>query len=146
MDISWADSITPPLDEQQMLEHLKKFLSILGYADRHVSLYLTNDEEIRGLNQQYRNKDKPTDVLSWSYWEEDPESPVLGELAVSVDRIHEQAQTNGWDDAVEFTRLLAHGCAHLVGYDHEISGAEEQRMLTVEIEMLDAVGLSHIYR
>lgn len=145
MNISWAESVALPLEQTKIVEHLEQFLTTLEYPERKVSLYLTDDDEIRALNQQYRDKDKATDVLSWSYWEDDPASEILGELAMSMDRIQEQAQTNGWSVATEFLRLLAHGCAHLVGYDHEISEEEEQRMLAVEIEMLNGIGLTNIY-
>lgn len=145
MDISWSDTITLPLVEEQLLEYLQQFMQILGYPERQVSLYFTDDHEIQDLNRRYRNQDRPTDVLAWSYWEEDPESEVLGEIVMSVDRIKEQARRHNLTEEIELIRLLAHGCAHLVGYDHERSPEEEQKMMAVEIEMLKKVGLTDIY-
>lgn len=145
MEISYAESVSLPLEEETLIEHLEQFLQILGYPDRSLSLYFTDDDEIQELNQRFREKDKPTDVLSWSYWEEDPDSEILGELAISMNRIREQAKSNNWSETTELIRLLAHGCAHLVGYDHERSVEEERKMLAVEIKMLHQVGLDNIY-
>lgn len=145
MEISCEESISLPLEETTLINYLKQFLEVLGYPDRKIALHFTNDKGIRELNHRYREKDKPTDVLSWSYWEDDPECELLGELAVSMDRIQEQAKNNQWSERTELIRLLAHGCAHLVGYDHERSLKEEQEMLDIEIKMLHQVGLDNLY-
>ncbi len=145
MPISYSDNVKLPLTEARLEACLEQFLHTLNYEDRYVSLYFTDDEEIRDLNHRYRGKDRPTDILSWSYWEEDPHSECLGEMVVSLDRVHVQAQTHGWPDDVEVLRLLAHGCAHLVGYDHERSEADERKMLAVEIQMLKRVDLDYVY-
>ena len=110
-----------------------------------ISLYITDDHEIRELNRQFRGQNKPTDVLSWSYWETDPDTEMLGEIVISMDRVKEQSRVNCLTEDVELIRLLAHGCAHLVGYDHERSVQEEKRMLVMEMKMLSKVGLGHIY-
>ena len=143
--ISRSPSITLPLDEKELMEYLQSFLETLGHAERMISLYFTEDHEIRELNRRYRDHDRATDVLSWSYWESDPESEMLGEIVISMDRVKEQARTNCLSEDAELMRLLAHGCAHLVGYDHEGSLEEEKRMLAVEAKMLGKVGFGYIY-
>ncbi len=145
MDISWADDCEPPLSAEAINQCIQQFLKILGYPDRYISLYFTNDTEILELNQRYRNQNKPTDILSWSYWEDDQDSAILGEIVISTDHIQKQAHMNQWSENTELTRLLAHGCAHLVGYDHEISLEEEKKMLMMEIKMLKAIGLDNLY-
>lgn len=145
IDITWSEEVTPLLETERLRNILHVFIKSLGHEQRYVSLYLTIDKEIRELNQRYRGIDKPTDVLSWSYWEDDPNSESLGDLVISIDRTRQQAADNGWDEETELIRLLAHGCAHLAGYDHEISHEEEQRMLTVEIDLLKRVGLEKVY-
>ena len=65
---------------------------------------------------------------------------------LSIDRIQEQARDNGWDSETELIRLLAHGCVHLVGYDHEQSPEDEQQMLSLETELLELAGLPFIYQ
>ena len=76
---------------------------------------------------------------------ESQEENIAGELAVSAERVSKQASENGWDFETEFIRLLAHGCAHLAGWDHEESEKQEREMLKLEIQLLKKVGLINIY-
>ena len=87
----------------------------------------------------------PTDILSWSYFEEDPDAELIGELMVSLDRIRTQAAENGWDIRTELVRLLAHGCVHLAGWNHERSEEEAQEMLKLEIQLLHRAGFEKLY-
>jgi len=66
-------------------------------------------------------------------------------LIVSAERVRQQSVENGWDFETELIRLLAHGCAHLAGLDHESSKDEAREMLEVEIELLKEVDLTNIY-
>ena len=141
--LSWEAGAPPPdLDEKVIRRALAAFLTDLGHPSRGVSLFVGDDRALRKLNRKYRGLASPTDILSWRY--EEPAEPLLGELAVSLDRVRPQAARNGWDAPTELMRLLAHGCAHLAGYDHE-TPAEEARMLPVEIRLLAGIGLENIY-
>ena len=68
----------------------------------------------------------------------------LGELAVSWDRVRAQARANGWDVRTEMARLLAHGCAHLAGYDHA-TRAGDVEMRRIEERLLKAAGYTGLY-
>ncbi len=70
---------------------------------------------------------------------------VAGELVLSGERVSQQAAENGWDFETELIRLLAHGCAHLAGRNHERSSEEASEMLELETELLKKVGLTNIY-
>jgi probable rRNA maturation factor len=72
------------------------------------------------------------------------EAVPLGDLALSLDRARAQAQDNGWPLQTELLRVLAHGCAHLAGYDHRTT-AEERLMRGVEEALLEKVGLRGLY-
>jgi len=144
------------INEQQLQKILKSFIKILFKKDYRISLYVTDDTEIQKLNKQFRNQDNPTDILSWSYEEnvskidkniiiESQEKMPSGELVVSAERVLEQSKKNGWDFKTELIRLLAHGCVHLSGLDHEVSPDEEAKMIDLEITLLKKVGLSNIY-
>ena len=89
--------------------------------------------------------DRPTDILSWSYYEEDPEVEWVGDLMLSLPRVQLQAEENGWDLRTELVRMLAHGCAHLAGWDHELSVEEAEAMLKCEKLMLEKAGFDKIY-
>jgi len=94
---------------------------LLRAGDVHVSVVWTDDNEIRGLNRQYRQKDEATDVLSFSYLEKD--EPLaegeLGELVISLDTLKKQAASHNHDERTEAEILFVHGLLHLLGYDHE---------------------------
>ena len=145
IEISWEEHLQLPMEVKRLQSILQQFLNDLGHEKRHLIVYLTEDATIQTLNRQYRNRDKPTDVLSWSYWEDNPDSDTLGEIAISLERTYAQALQNGWDPETELIRLLAHGCVHLAGYDHERSAEEEKQMLGVEIALLKKVGLETVY-
>ena len=144
------------INETHIRNILKNFLNSLFDSQRGISVLITNDLEIQKLNKQFLKKDYPTDILSWTYnvWEGEMAGPELkfsqeeniaGELAVSAERVRKQASENGWDFETELIRLLAHGCAHLAGWDHEESGKQERKMLELEIQLLKEAGLETIY-
>ena len=144
------------INEKRIRNILKDFLNRLFDSQRGISVLITNDAEIQKLNKQFRKKDYPTDILSWSYdmgegeisgpeLNESQEENIAGELAVSAERVSKQASENGWDFETELIRLLAHGCAHLAGFDHEKSSKLEMEMLEMEIQLLKEVGLKNIY-
>lgn len=90
-----------------------------------VSVLLCDDEEIASLNQRFRGKAGPTDVLSFPDRTEGPDGCLhLGDIAVSLETAARQARGVGWDLDREVKRLLAHGILHLLGYDHEADGGE----------------------
>ena len=144
------------INETRIRNILKNFLNSLFESKRGISVLITNDAEIQKLNKQFLKKDYPTDILSWTYdleeekkagldRKESREENIAGELVVSAERVSKQAFENGWDFETELIRLLAHGCAHLAGWDHEESEKQEREMLDLEIQLLKDVGLKNIY-
>jgi len=98
----------------------KTLLSALEYDDAELSLLITDDAEIAELNSTYRNKQKPTDVLSFSQQEgEGAAEGILGDVVISLDTAERQAVEYEVSVAEELQRLLIHGVLHLCGYDHE---------------------------
>jgi len=83
-------------------------------TDRTTTLILCSDYSIRKLNREYRSKDKPTDVLSFEFGDDD----LLGEIYISLQRAKIQARAYGLTYEEELKRLLVHGLLHLMGYDH----------------------------
>ena len=156
IQIQCEESFQGLINEKRIRNILKEFLNLLFDSQRGISILITNDAEIQKLNKQFRKKDYPTDILSWTYdlgeceiagpeLNEFQEEHIAGELAVSAERVSKQASENGWDFETELIRLLAHGCAHLAGWDHEEYGKHEREMLELEIQLLKEVGLENIY-
>lgn len=107
--------------------------------DGELSILFTDDEHMAQLNRRYLSREGPTNVLAFpmsgaSASEED--FGMLGDIVVSVDRaIHESEDLN---ELLEETiyRLLIHGLLHLLGYDHERSQGEAQRMEKEQLRLL----------
>ena len=87
----------------------------------------TDDSEMRALNRDFRNSDRPTDVLAFAMREtakgdrpvgEQPTDELLGDIVVSLDTARRQAAARGHSLRREVAVLLIHGTLHLIGYDH----------------------------
>jgi probable rRNA maturation factor len=107
-------------------------LEVLGLNRAELSIVLVSDAQIRRLNKLYRNKDKPTDVLSFPIGEKVEGWLILGDIVISVDTAKRQAQELGYSLEEELKRLLVHGLVHLLGYDHELGGEEEKKFFELE--------------
>lgn len=129
----------------------KALLEAAGLSACELSLSLVSDDTIRGLNRDFRDKDAPTDVLSFSQIEERGEAPPdplaipnrrgmpLGDVVISVDTALKQAADLGVSPGERMRTLLIHGFLHLLGYDHERSRAEARRMFQRERELASMV-------
>jgi probable rRNA maturation factor len=107
-------------------------LEVLGLSKAELSIVLVSDAQIKRLNKLYRNKDKPTDVLSFPIGEKVEDWLILGDIVISVDTARRQAQELGHSLEEELKRLLVHGLVHLLGYDHELGGEEEKKFFELE--------------
>lgn len=118
--------------EMQLPEDLFSDIMQRANPEKTVELLITNDEEIQQLNAQYREKDKPTDVLSFPL--EDDE--LLGQIVISLQTAERQAQELGQSTQEELKFLFAHGIAHLFGHDHQ-NAEEEPEMLKFVYKILN---------
>jgi len=98
------------------LEKIAAQLELKG----HVTIKLGGDEESQTLNREYRQKDYPTDVLSFPFDQELPEGGYyLGDIFISLPTAEKQAAENSIPLEQELLTLMVHGLLHLGGYDHE---------------------------
>ncbi len=114
-------------------------------ADGNITIVLTDDAQMRQLNRDYLGVDAPTDVLSFSASETDPETGAryLGDILISIPRAAEQAKAAGHPLEAEVQLLVAHGVLHLLGYDH--AGPDEKsKMWKAQAEILQSLGLGKI--
>ncbi len=133
---------------KDILKKAAKFHSVASNSE--VSITLVDDEKIRKINKEYRNKDYPTDVISFALNDEVEEEVevigvelpnLLGDIIISVPRIHEQATAYEHSFERELAFLVVHGFLHLLGYDHETK-EEEKVMFSIQEEILSAYGLT----
>lgn len=112
-----------------------------------VNITFTDDDDIRQLNNQFRNLDRSTDVLSFPLGENgvydvNPESgaKMLGDVVISVEHAVAQAEEYGHSLQREMAFLTVHSMLHLLGYDHENGGLEALRMREKEEDVLGMLG------
>ena len=95
----------------------------------YITVTLTNPENIKKINKEYRNIDRATDVLSFPMFQKDEleekmknndfeHEDILGDLVISIDKVKEQAVEYGHSFERELSYMLVHGFYHLMGYDH----------------------------
>lgn len=123
--------------------------------DAEVSITIVDEEEIKALNGEHRNKDSVTDVLSFPIlefdengdiidydYDFDDELVMLGDIVICAKRADEQAKEYGHSFERELAFLTVHSMLHLLGYDHEHSEDEEQEMFLKQKEILDKMGIT----
>lgn len=123
-----------------IIEEAFKTLHVQG--DVELSCIIVDNEEIHRINKEYRNIDRPTDVISFAY--EDAETfdiegmpRELGDIFISIDKAKEQAVSYGHSFKREFCFLFTHGLLHLLGYDH-MEDDEAKVMFGLQEEILNA--------
>lgn len=119
---------------------------VKGQAE--VSVSFVNNEQIHKLNREYRNIDRPTDVLSFPLLEAedfkkltDEDNVAIGDIVISVEKAMEQAQLYGHTIQREIAFLTVHSMLHLLGYDHEEGGMKAVQMREKEEKVLLKLGV-----
>lgn len=120
-----------------------------GFEDNaEVSVRFVDNETIHELNKEFRNIDKPTDVLSFPLGENgeydtdlSTGAKLLGDIVISIPKAMEQAQEYNHSLQREIGFLTVHSMLHLLGYDHEQGGIEEVHMREKEETVLTKIGL-----
>ena len=145
IEISY-NQIDEKVDEELLKKVVQTVLEVEQVKhDMDIYITLTNNEEIHTINKEYRNVDKPTDVLSFPMYErneiyklkEEKESDVeeiLGDIIISIPKVKEQADEYGHSLERELAYLLTHGMLHLLGYDHMIE--EEKTIMRKQEEIV----------
>ena len=125
--------LTEYIEEVLTMEKIESTLPL------YVSLLLTGNEQIQGINREFRKKDSPTDVISFAYHENEDflvgPYDTLGDSVISLDRVGEQAKEYNHSFTREFYYVLTHGILHILGYDH-IEEEDKKEMREREEEIL----------
>lgn len=118
----------------------REALAAAGHPRAELSVVLGDDDFVAELNQAWRDKAGPTDVLSFP--QDGPGGPLLGDIVISVDTAARQARDHGHDLDAELRVLLVHGICHLLGHDHH-EPSEAEAMARREAELLGVLGSGH---
>lgn len=126
-----------------------EFLST-GYK-LNINVCLSNDEEVQQLNKDFRNIDKPTNVLSFANIDGDffaqikrEEEADLGEIVLAFETLQKEAVVKNITIYAHFCHLLVHGFLHLLGFDHQ-NDEDAKIMEELEVEILEAFSIDNPY-
>lgn len=110
-----------------------------------ITFSVVDDEEIHQVNREYRNVDRPTDVISFPANEGESIAALpdgfLGDIMISLPRAEAQAEEYGHSLKRELSFLAVHGTLHLLGYDH-MTDEEAKEMFALQDEILNEMGIT----
>ncbi|HAQ08628.1 MAG TPA: rRNA maturation RNase YbeY [Bacillus bacterium] len=152
LEIDFLDEVNELTQEE--ISEIENLLNFAGAKEKiqtgsELSVTFVSNERIQEINREYRDKDRPTDVISFAM-EELGEGElevigadiprVLGDIIISVPKAREQADEYNHSVMRELGFLAVHGFLHLLGYDH-ITKEDEKKMFERQKEILDGYGL-----
>ncbi|MDC4740491.1 rRNA maturation RNase YbeY [Acinetobacter baumannii] len=140
------------LKRAQLKKIIETILRHVGYKeDCEIGIACVDLEESHQLNLQYREKDKPTNVLSFPSDIPEEVLPMLdalplGDLVICIPVVLQEALEQKKTAQNHFAHLLVHGVLHLLGYDHETSDEDAEEMEGLEIEILAKLNIANPYQ
>lgn len=133
---------------------LKSFLYFQN-SEVELALLLTNDDHITKLNDEFRKKNKPTNVLSFPDEEinskdlleiaKNKEYIRIGDVACSFQTLEREARGSNITIYDHFAHMFIHSILHLLGYDHEVSEKDAEEMILKEVELLENLSIKSPY-
>jgi probable rRNA maturation factor len=133
---------------KKVIETTLRFINV--DQDCEIGIACVDNDESQKLNLEYRQKDKPTNVLSFP--SDVPEEVLamldalpIGDLVICIPVVLQEAIDQNKTPIEHFTHMLVHGTLHLMGYDHETSDEDAEEMEALEIEILAKLGFKNPY-
>ncbi len=129
---------------EQVVSQVLQTLNIT--EPKECTIRIVDEKESAELNAQFRNKDKPTNVLSFPF-----ESPVamdiglLGDIVICAPVVVSESKQQNKSENMHWTHLITHGCLHLLDYDHQ-NEAEAEEMENLERTVLNKLGFTDPYQ
>jgi probable rRNA maturation factor len=136
-----------------MAESVAQLAPELANSRLSASLLFTSDAEVHTLNREWRQRDKPTNVLSFPMLERAdivdlaPHGPpeLAGDVALAYETCAREAAEKGIPLEHHAAHLIVHGMLHLAGHDHEVSDADAEAMEALETKALAICGIADPY-
>jgi probable rRNA maturation factor len=144
----WPDEDALAVLAKRVLAAAVGVLALDSDEPAELSLVFTDDAHIRELNAAWREKDKPTNVLSFPLAAVEPGAPLppmLGDIVLACETVEREAQAEEKPFDHHLAHLIVHGFLHLVGYDHE-TDAEAGEMEGIERVILAELAIPDPYR
>ncbi|MHA6333140.1 rRNA maturation RNase YbeY [Qipengyuania sp. CAU 1752] len=148
---AWQDCAVRAVEATSVIE------PAIAHPRLETSVLFTSDEQVHQLNREWRERDKPTNVLSFPMLEresllalepgESPDEPpiFLGDIALAFETCSREAKEKGVSLEQHATHLLVHGLLHLAGHDHIESDTQAEEMEALEIAALAKLGIADPY-
>ena len=117
-------------------------LNALEYPEAELSILIVDDQQIAQLNQEYLNRNGPTNVIAFPMRAgrfPDITPNLLGDVVISIETAFREGQKGDLSMEERFDQLLIHGILHLLGYDHEGTKSEARKMEKKAQELLDLI-------
>lgn len=115
------------IDRKLIASVTRELLASLKLQDRDLSILFVDDRKITVMNKEFFGKERPTNVISFSYLEGMP-GEALGDVVISVERAADEARTAAIPFYERLFNLIVHGIVHIIGYDH-VKGKPEARKM-----------------
>lgn len=143
MEIGIFNQTDEKLDKEldELKDMLSNFCKREGLGNVIFNIIIIDNPTIHKINKEYRDKDAPTDVISFALEDDktviEPDGVrILGDIYISIDKVHEQALEYGHSFKRELSFLAVHGLLHLLGYDH-MEKSDEEVMFKKQEEVLN---------
>ena len=158
IDVQYATEKSPTMpSEEQISTWVNNALS-LHDSEGGLTVRITNEAEITELNRDYREKDKPTNVLSFpmdlpadlpmglpTELAEEIGVSMLGDIVICASIVEKEATEQNKSSQSHWAHMVIHGTLHLLGYDH-IDDKEAEEMESLEIEIMHKLGYKDPYQ
>ena len=139
-NFKWKKKIkNPNLYFKKRLKQLSKIKNF-SKKKQEFSILLTNNVKMKNLNNKFRKKNKPTDVLSFPINIVKKKIGYLGDIAISYEIVNKRSKTSNFN--YEFDKMWVHGYLHLIGYDHK-KIREFEKMHKLEKKILNYIGTTN---
>lgn len=147
VEVIWAAAERTERDpvDQELSQWAIQTLLEQGVAPCEVAIKVINENESQVLNQEYRQKDTPTNVLSFPM---DSglldQRLLLGDIAICAQVVRKEALQQGKSHRAHFAHMVVHGVMHLLGFDHQVN-SEAEEMERIETSILQTLGFDGPY-
>jgi len=147
LDLQYAEKSEEPPSRDEFQQWVN--LALIKDKPVQIGIRIVNEAESQSLNSQYRDKDKPTNILSFPV--ELPEDVskeldvlMLGDLVICSPVVENEARQQGKESKSHWAHMVIHGMLHLQGYDH-ISESDAEEMEGMEIKLLQKININNPY-
>lgn len=143
--VEFFNEYNTDIEELNLCEEFINYcLDKLDLKNVMFNVIIVNNDKIHSLNKDYRNIDRPTDVITFALEDDKqvdiPSIRVLGDIYISYDKVISQALEYNHSKKRELCFLAVHGLLHLLGYDH-MNKEDEQKMFKLQKELLENYGI-----